>query len=253
MLILLAVTLIINARIGRSDARDFVGDVSVKVRTTYRVILPAGFEPGQKRAIFLAVHGYGMTHVDFARMLRKHFAKDFVMVIPDAPHPHIDKHDQKKTVYAWFAQSRYTEYMGDAARQIDKTIKLVEQRFKLQRAPIIIFGYSQGGAIAFATAGILHRRIAAVITYGGWLSAHQRKLVDPKVYRGKYVLVARGGADKRLDVGVVNNTVSILRSNGARLTYKVFAGLRHRPYGGQLECVAEWARKTARTLLGAAR
>lgn len=105
--------------VGRSrpvEAKDRFYDVRVRVRCNVRVIVPPNFRKGAPVPILLAVHGYGMTHADFGEMLRRYFGSSFVIVIPEAPHVHIDKHDATKSVYAWFAKDRYVENLKLAIR-----------------------------------------------------------------------------------------------------------------------------------------
>ncbi|MCA9522759.1 MAG: alpha/beta fold hydrolase [Myxococcales bacterium] len=229
------------------QAKDRFYDVRVKVRCNVRVILPTTFRKGSNTPILLAVHGYGMTHEDFGTMLRRYFGS-FVIVIPEAPHVHIDKHDAQKSVYAWFAKDRYVENLKLAMRVLQRTLTKVESDLQLERSPVIVMGYSQGGAVAIAGAGYLHRRVSAVITYGGWLTVHQEGFIPLSSYRGMKVLIARGERDKRLTVEVVNRSIRLLRSGGAKVTQRVFPRMLHRPFGAQLTSVAEWANDVVRHL-----
>ena len=124
--------------------------------------------------------------------------------------------------YGWLPQigawPPKLEEFAESVRGLEKLLRYLDQNHGLDRGRLVLLGFSQGGAMAFAAAMIAEAGLSippAAIAVG----AGHLPLGDLSPLRGLPVFWGHGTRDELIPVSVARNDVERLRAAGAQVQY----------------------------------
>ena len=124
--------------------------------------------------------------------------------------------------YGWLPQigawPPMLEEFAESVRRLENLLSYLDQHYGLDRGRLILFGFSQGGAMVFASAMTARAGLSvppAAIAVG---SAHLPQ-GDLSRLGGVAVFWAHGTRDELIPVSVARNDIERLRQAGARVQY----------------------------------
>lgn len=85
--------------------------------------------------------------------------------------------------------------------------------------PIDLMGFSQGAAMSYAVAAFHPNRIGRVAGLAGFLPRTNQNFDLRPAYEGREIYVAHGSKDETVPVSMAQETVQVLKSAGAQVTY----------------------------------
>lgn len=174
----------------------------------------------QTAGILLLLHGWtGNEQVMwiFTRQLAGHFW----LFAPRAPL------SSPEGGYGWIPHREdgwpHLEDFAEAARQLVEGVQHWASKAGVPNQtltqPIDLMGFSQGAAMSYAVAAFYPERIGRVAGLAGFLPRSKQNFDLRPAYEGRKIYVAHGSKDETVPVSMAQETVQVLESAGAQVTY----------------------------------
>lgn len=191
-----------------------VVDMTKKVAGTtvhYKVVLPAGYDPGRTYPAILALGGGPQTMNTVDGILTRNFRTEaekrgYIVVAPAAPDGEL--------------------FFEDGARIFPEFLKMVLADYKIRDGKFHIAGPSNGGIAAFHVAAVHPQYFVSVTAFPGymWAPSTAKLQAISKMCVFMYV----GEFDHYMWHGEMKREADFLRAQGALARYTVEQGQPHR-------------------------
>jgi len=176
---------------------------------------------GRPARLLLLLHGWTGDENSMWVFVRN-FSKDYWIIAPRAPYM------SEPSGYSWRA-SRVSQPgvhdlpgLDDFRLSVDSLIALVGDysvQHQLDAHQVDVIGFSQGAAMANAMVLLFPERLRRVGVLSGFLPVGSEALVEKRQLGGKSIFVAHGTLDEMVRVEYARQTVALLESAGAQVTY----------------------------------
>jgi predicted esterase len=177
----------------------------------YSIRVPQGYRPGERRPLFVYLHGSGED--DRGQLARPWFPGDAILVAP-----------RGRGASTWY-------WRDHAQDDIRETIEDVTANYSVDKARIVLAGFSMGGYGVYLTARELPKRFfSGLAVFSGTPRAKDGREAgapdlllesDLSAFAGLPIFVFHGGRDRNLPLDDTRRLAARLRSAGADLTFVV--------------------------------
>jgi phospholipase/carboxylesterase len=186
----------------------------------HTVYEPAGEGP---YPAVVALHGWGAGAMDLLGLAPYLAGGRFLVLCPQG---RIEVPLGPMVGYGWFPLTMGGPPDPSAfAAGVDEAMRFVEaavQRYPVDPRKLVVLGFSQGGAIAYALALREPARFAALVALSSWLPGPVVQTLASGTYDRLPALVHHGTRDELIDVGRGRESVERLRSLGVPVAYREF-------------------------------
>jgi Dipeptidyl aminopeptidases/acylaminoacyl-peptidases len=176
----------------------------------YTVRVPAHFIPGRKYPLIVFLHGSGED--DHDAIVPDVFPDDAIIVAP-------------------FGRGTSNAFTADHAQDdIREAVEDVEANYPIDRARVIVSGFSMGGYGAYRTFDADRQRYRGVAIFAGhpslgrmWIGADAPDYREPgalKAFHGAPVFVFHGGKDRNCPIELTREMIGKLKKAGARVRFE---------------------------------
>lgn len=203
----------------------------------HTVYEPAGDGP---HATVLALHGWGANGMDLLGLAPYLAGGRFLVLCPQGsvivPLGPMDG-------YGWFPlmvgappdPAAFAKGVDDVQRFLDAAL----QRYPIDRTKLVVFGFSQGGVIAYALALADPERFAGLVALSSWLPVELARTLPPRPRDRLWTLVHHGTRDDLIGVERGRESVENLRRLQVPVTYREF-DMGHEISGDSLVDLSTW-------------
>jgi len=204
----------------------------------FEISIPTGVRDGAPLLVLL--HGRGSDRFDLLR-LRDGLLPDAIVVTPQAPFPAAPwGYGPGWAWYRYFGEDRPDPETFDRSHeQLDLFFERIGEHLPVQRGPIILGGFSQGGTMSLSHALMFPGAIEYVINFSGFLANHPRVQVTPETLRGKRIFWGHGTNDPAIPFSMARAGRRVLEEAGADLVAKDY-GIGHWIDPMELEDARRW-------------
>src|SRR5512143_1563059 len=190
------------------------------MQLVHAVYEPAGDGP---HPTVVALHGWGANAMDLLGLSPYLAGGQFLMLCPQGP---VEVPLGPMVGYGWFPLT-----MGappdpaafaaavDAARSfVDAAVR----RYPVDPRKLVMFGFSQGGVLAYALALAEPERFAGLVALSSWFPAPLAQTLPPRDPQRLPTLVQHGTRDELIDIGRGRESVENLRRLQVPVTYREY-------------------------------
>lgn len=186
---------------------------------------------GETKSVVLFLHGYGADGADLlglADPLAPHL-RDTTFIAPDAP----ERSAANPEGHQWFpiprldGSSEAEEAAGiqAAAEDVEALIGQILRQEGLGPDRLVLFGFSQGAALAIKVAAERAEPVAGVVSFSGWV-------IDPEHFAQRVVsrppvLLVHGDKDEMVPLGRFHEAGQTLEAAGFEVYGHVMEGTGH--------------------------
>lgn len=115
-------------------------------------------------------------------------------------------------------------------------VAALETKYPVDRARLVLLGFSQGGAMAYAY-GLTHV-VGGIVSLGGYIPGTAPKPLPP--LNGMPVLIIHGEQDETIAVEIARKNRDQLTAAGAEVTYLEEGGMGHRVGAEGMRLLTGW-------------
>lgn len=175
------------------------------------------FRVGTSNRVLLLLHGWTGDENSMT-IFTRNLPSTYWIFAPRAPYP------ASPRGFSWRAPAPRGSWPSvDLFRPaIDKLLILLDHwasANKLDSSVIDVAGFSQGGAFTL-TLGALHPgRVQKMGILAGFAPQDANQILLPNLFTGKNIFMAHGTLDEMVPIEMAHNTIQLLRSAGAQVTY----------------------------------
>jgi phospholipase/carboxylesterase len=192
-------------------------------------LITAGKELGQSAKVLVMLHGRGADAANILG-LANHFKLDnFSLVAPQA------------TNFTWYPYSFMAPvssnepWLSSALDILNETVKELEEK-GYQKKDIYFLGFSQGACLALEYTTRNAARYGGIVAFTGGLIGDQ---IYDKNYQGDFsgtpVFIGTSDPDPHVPVERVVDSVRIMESMHAAVTYKIYPNMGHTINGDEIQ------------------
>jgi phospholipase/carboxylesterase len=189
--------------------------------THTKQLIKAGPRAGEAKAALVLIHGRGATAQNILGLARELDVPDFALYAPQATH-------QSWYPYSFMAPDEQNQ---PALNSSLDTIGDVVQQIEADGIPadrIYFLGFSQGACLTLEYIARNARRYGgAVVFTGGLIGQH----LNPDHYKGDFnntpILITTGDPDPHVPLTRIEESVTLLQAQGAKVDLKVYPGRPH--------------------------
>ena len=171
----------------------------------------------------VALHGWGASAMDLLGLAPYLAGGQFLLLCPQGT---VEVPLGPMVGYGWFPITlgappdpvEFARGVDDARRFLDAALR----RYPIDVKKLVMFGFSQGGVIAYALALTDPERFAGLIALSSWLPEPVAQTLPPRPREQLPTLVHHGTADELIDVGRGRESVETLRRLHVPVTYREF-------------------------------
>lgn len=171
----------------------------------------------------VALHGWGASAMDLLGLAPYLAGGQFLLLCPQGT---VEVPLGPMVGYGWFPitlgappdPGEFARGVDDARRFLDAALR----RYPIDPKKLVIFGFSQGGVIAYALALTDPERFAGLIALSSWLPEPVAQTLSLRPCEQLPTLVHHGTADELIDVGRGRESVETLRRLRVPVTYREF-------------------------------
>ncbi len=181
-------------------------------------------EAGDGATVLVLMHGRGADASDLAA-LRPWLPASMALLLPQAPHPGAPW--GYGPGWAWY---RYEgEDRPDAAtfsasqESLEQQLGALDATLGFRPGPVVLGGFSQGGAMALGYALSHPADVVAVMNFSGFVPAHPTVTVSPATVAGTAFFWGHGTADPAIPLSLARRGRDALRAAGADLEARDYA------------------------------
>ena len=207
------------------------------MQLVHAVYEPAGDGP---HPTVVALHGWGASAMDLLGLAPYLAGGQFLVLCPQGP---VEVPLGPMVGYGWFPLT-----MGappdpaafaagiDAARSfVDAAVR----RYPVDARKLVMFGFSQGGVLAYALALAEPDRFAGLVALSSWFPAPLAQALPPRDPQRLPTLVQHGTRDELIDISRGRESVENLRRLQVPVTYREY-DMGHEINAESLADLSEW-------------
>ncbi len=179
------------------------------------VSLPENYNPSKKYPLFIALHGFGDSPVNFSKRLKKFITdKGYILLCPYGTEIF------GTTSFGWGETEK-------CEKKILKEIEKIKKKYSVNENNIILMGYSQGGSRAFSI-GIRNPDIfkSLIITAGYFTEEDVKDYLENLKGKSLKVYMMVGEKDKRVKESSIK-AKEILKKYGVKVHLEIYEGVGH--------------------------
>jgi phospholipase/carboxylesterase len=207
------------------------------MQLVHAVYEPAGDGP---HPTLVALHGWGANAMDLLGLAPYLAGGQFLVLCPQGP---VEVPLGPMVGYGWFpltmgAPPDPAGFVAgvDAARAfVDAALR----RYPVDPNKLVMFGFSQGGVIAYALALAEPEKFAGLVALSSWLPAPLAQTLPPRNRERLSTLVQHGTRDELIDIGRGRESVEHLRRLQVPVTYREF-DIGHEIDADSLANLSDW-------------
>ena len=207
------------------------------MQLVHAVYEPAGDGP---HPTVVALHGWGANAMDLLGLSPYLAGGQFLVLCPQGP---VEVPLGPMVGYGWFPLT-----MGappdpaafaaavDAARSfVDAAVR----RYPVDPRKLVMFGFSQGGVLAYALALAEPERFAGLVALSSWFPAPLAQTLPPRDPQRLPTLLQHGTRDELIDISRGRESVENLRRLQVPVTYREY-DMGHEISAESLADLSEW-------------
>jgi phospholipase/carboxylesterase len=191
-------------------------------------------------ATIVALHGWGANAMDLLGLAPYLAGGRFLVLCPQG---RVEVPLGPMAGYGWFPltmgaapdPAAFTAGVEDARRFLDAALS----RYPVDPNKLVMFGFSQGGVIAYAVALAEPERFAALVALSSWLPPAVAEQLPLRSRQRLATLVHHGTGDELVDIGLGRDSVETLRRLQVPVTYREFE-MGHEINADSLEHLSTW-------------
>ena len=132
-----------------------IQSMEIRIAADFAVALPEGDPP--RKALLVALHGWGEVAERFIRPLLPLTEAGFVVVAPQAPHPFYIRQSPKRVGFTWLTQYERDRAISETNDYLSRLIAQLQEAHEIPAERVFLLGFSQGVSMAyrFALSGTL--------------------------------------------------------------------------------------------------
>ena len=210
----------------------------------HRVRVP---QAAGRRPTVVMIHGrHGNEDVTW--VFAKSLPQDWLLIAPRAIEWEPET-EESEVGYSWLLQDdRIPAQSGlwptfddfqDATIALEYFIKALPDIYQADPEQIYLLGFSQGAAAAFALAAEHPELVKGIASLVGFVPKMGEAAVTGQVLKDLPVFMAAGVKDKRVPVGIAQESAERVRQMGADLTYNEY-NTGHRLNGAGMRDLTAW-------------
>ena len=212
-----------------------------------RVYLPAGYDPGRRYPLLVALHGSGGSADSFASLWRRQPRAQCIFAVPEGPYPFPTDRQGGSSGRSWYLlvkEKRVWELADPLAiRAMMATVEELSASYRV--GPVYILGFSQGASLAYQAALGHPDVFAGVIAVAGLLPQEAAQPAVLEKARGRLrVFIAHGSRDSRVSPKASEAARAQLEEGGLQVSFRKFQGghaVTDDLFGSILEWIGAWA------------
>ncbi|MEE2786383.1 MAG: dienelactone hydrolase family protein [Myxococcota bacterium] len=209
--------------IGLAYASPAWGQSGIETFLEYEEVITGGAQPSDPLPMVVALHGYGDTPSNFARLWRA-FPKPARFVVLRAP-------QVKGRGFSWFRIVRPIDFSDhptsheilNVAVAIVNTVHLVSRTRPTVGKPVVT-GFSQGGILSLTLALHYPDVFAAALPIAGTVPRRFQAVIEPPAP----VYAFHGTADRVVSLSSLNQGKAAFSAGGRPINVKTYRDVRHR-------------------------
>ena len=213
----------------RAAEPDLRGKLQKRALLPYRILVPKDYDPKQKYALILFLHGAGERGDDNEAQLKNGEFLRFVTDEVQAKHPCILVAPQCPTG-GWWADipgrgKKLPPRVGNAGSMVSLLLALldsIEKQYSIDPDRRYVTGLSMGGFGSFALCLARPDYFAAAVPICGGTDVSKAKEIASVAF-----WVFHGGADPVVKPELSQNAVKALKEAGAEVKYTEYPGVGH--------------------------
>jgi phospholipase/carboxylesterase len=191
-------------------------------------------------ATIVALHGWGANAMDLLGLAPYLAGGRFLVLCPQGQ---VEVPLGPMAGYGWFPltmgaapdPAAFSAGVEDARGFLDAALR----RYPVDPNKLVMFGFSQGGVIAYALALAEPERFAALVALSSWLPPAVAEQLPLRARQRLATLVHHGTRDELVDVGRGRDSVETLRRLQVPVTYREFE-MGHEINADSLEHLSAW-------------
>lgn len=188
----------------------------------------------------LALHGWGANALDLLGLAPYLAGGRFQVLCPQGA---VEVPLGPMVGYGWFPltmgappdAAAFAAGVADVRRFLEAALR----RYPIDTSKLVVFGFSQGGVIAYALALTEPERFAGLVALSAWLPEAVAERLPPRSRERLATLVHHGTRDELIDVARGRDSVEILRRLRVPVTYREFE-MGHEINAESLKHLAAW-------------
>lgn len=188
----------------------------------------------------LALHGWGANALDLLGLAPYLAGGRFQVLCPQGA---VEVPLGPMVGYGWFPltmgappdAAAFAAGVADVRRFLEAALR----RYPIDTSKLVVFGFSQGGVIAYALALTEPERFAGLVALSAWLPEAVAERLPPRPRERLPTLVHHGTRDELIDVARGRDSVEILRRLRVPVTYREFE-MGHEINAESLKHLAAW-------------
>jgi len=223
-----------------------------------RVYLPAGYDPGRRTPLLIALHGSGGSAGSFASLWRRDPRAQCIFAVPEGPYPFPSDRQGGSSGRSWYLlvkEKRVWELADPlSVRAIMATVEELQACYPA--GPVYILGFSQGASLAYQAALGHAHAFAGVIAVAGLLPQQALPASGLDKAGSLRVFIAHGSRDARVPPARSAEARARREAAGLQVTMRTFRGGHDIPrelFQEILEWIGAWTEGASRELTGAGR
>ena len=180
-----------------------------------------GLPVAKAKKALIMVHGRGGTAEDILSLSDHLHLEDFALLAPQAS-------GNSWYPYSFLVPPSQNEpWLTSALDVLNELLTFIEDK-GIERDHIFLTGFSQGACLALEYAARNADRFGGIAAFTGGLIGDR---IDPERYKGDFkgtpILIGSSNPDPHIPVQRVYETVAILESHQAKVTYKLYEAMGH--------------------------
>lgn len=207
------------------------------MQLVHAVYEPAGDGP---HPTVVALHGWGANAMDLLGLAPYLAGGQFLVLCPQGP---VEVPLGPMVGYGWFPLTMGAPPAPAAfAAGVDATRSFVDaavRRYPVDPRKLVMFGFSQGGVLAYALALAEPERFAGLVALSSWFPAPLAQTLPPRDPQQLPALVQHGTRDELIDISRGRESVENLRRLQVPVTYREYE-MGHEIGADSLADLSEW-------------
>jgi phospholipase/carboxylesterase len=188
----------------------------------------------------VALHGWGASAMDLLGLAPYLAGGRFLVLCPQG---HVEVPLGPMVGYGWFpltmGASADPAAFSAGVEEVTRFLDAALRRYPIDPNKLVMFGFSQGGVIAYAVALAEPERFAGLAALSSWLPPAVAAQLPPRPRDRLATLVHHGTRDELIEVGRGRESVEILRRLQVPVTYREFE-MGHEINADSLHHLSAW-------------
>jgi len=175
--------------------------------------LPDEYSVDKTYPVVIGLHGFGTNPIDFAKSIESAVVEsDYIFCCPYGPYI------GGTTAFGWGE-------CEDAEKRILETIHFLSHNYRIDAARIILFGFSQGGSVAFCVGLKNPEMFEAIISVAGYYGHESGYPLEHEGLKTMPVVMMIGENDFQVESNRMAE--SLMKEKGMTVRLMIYPGLGH--------------------------